>query len=88
MIACNILPPGWKCSRYPGHEGPCAASPAAQPYEEYVDGVVKKNTTYITPSSPYIQEMSTASLRELLADAWVAGLINSLDLIEKEKEKR
>jgi len=26
---CNVPPEGWTCSREPGHEGPCAASPTA-----------------------------------------------------------
>jgi hypothetical protein len=26
---CNVPPPGWSCSREPGHEGPCAARPTA-----------------------------------------------------------
>lgn len=24
---CKVPPPGWWCSREPGHEGPCAAHP-------------------------------------------------------------
>ncbi len=24
---CQLPPPGWWCSREPGHEGPCAARP-------------------------------------------------------------
>jgi hypothetical protein len=27
MIACTLPPPGWSCSREPGHDGPCAARP-------------------------------------------------------------
>lgn len=26
---CPLPPPGWWCSRTPGHEGPCAARPVA-----------------------------------------------------------
>lgn len=29
--ACIVPPEGWTCSRDPGHEGPCAASPAERP---------------------------------------------------------
>jgi hypothetical protein len=25
---CTVPPPGWTCSREPGHDGPCAARPA------------------------------------------------------------
>lgn len=25
-VQCSLPPPGWECSRKPGHEGPCAAS--------------------------------------------------------------
>jgi hypothetical protein len=25
MTACTIPPTGWRCTRAPGHEGPCAA---------------------------------------------------------------
>ncbi len=25
MKACQVPPPGWRCTREPGHEGPCAA---------------------------------------------------------------
>lgn len=28
--ACTVPPPGWKCSRAAGHEGPCAARPAQE----------------------------------------------------------
>ena len=28
---CDIPPPGWKCSRAPGHDGPCAATPTHTP---------------------------------------------------------
>lgn len=28
---CEIPPPGWKCSRAPGHDGPCAATPTHTP---------------------------------------------------------
>ena len=28
---CNVPPPGWYCTRAPGHDGPCAAYPAAAP---------------------------------------------------------
>lgn len=31
---CRVPPPGWWCSRTPGHDGPCAARPA----EERNDG--------------------------------------------------
>lgn len=24
---CQVPPPGWYCSRVPGHDGPCAARP-------------------------------------------------------------
>jgi hypothetical protein len=24
-VTCELPPPGWWCSREPGHEGPCAA---------------------------------------------------------------
>lgn len=27
--ACAVPPPGWDCTRTPGHDGPCAAVPAA-----------------------------------------------------------
>jgi hypothetical protein len=25
--ACTLPPPGWRCTRYKGHAGPCAAVP-------------------------------------------------------------
>jgi hypothetical protein len=28
---CKVPPPGWWCSRDPGHEGPCAARPKRSP---------------------------------------------------------
>lgn len=28
-FACTIPPAGWYCTRHPGHDGPCAAHPAA-----------------------------------------------------------
>lgn len=28
---CEVPPPGWWCSRDPGHDGPCAAHPVEQP---------------------------------------------------------
>lgn len=27
MDQCDIPPPGWRCTRKPGHNGPCAAVP-------------------------------------------------------------
>jgi len=30
---CLLPPPGWECTRRPGHEGPCAAVPVAKPGE-------------------------------------------------------
>jgi len=27
--ACKLPPAGWRCSREPGHEGPCAARPGS-----------------------------------------------------------
>ncbi len=27
LLSCTMPPPGWWCSRAPGHEGPCAARP-------------------------------------------------------------
>lgn len=28
---CEVPPPGWWCSREPGHDGPCAARPIRTP---------------------------------------------------------
>lgn len=30
VAACDIPPPGWKCSRESGHDGPCAATQPSQ----------------------------------------------------------
>lgn len=32
--ACTVPPPGWTCSRAPGHSGPCATSPSPTPSAE------------------------------------------------------
>lgn len=32
---CGRSKPGWMCSREHGHEGPCAAWPVAQTYEQW-----------------------------------------------------
>ncbi len=52
--SCTIPPNGWKCSREPGHAGPCAARPGSQsndyinrtmtefPYDTYVDKALSK----------------------------------------------
>ena len=29
MSECKVPPPGWKCTRPAGHEGPCAAWPVS-----------------------------------------------------------
>jgi hypothetical protein len=34
---CDVPPPGWRCTRPKGHDGPCAAWPA-EPEPESVDG--------------------------------------------------
>jgi len=31
---CNVAPPGWHCTRLPGHCGPCAAIPVNAPGDE------------------------------------------------------
>lgn len=88
MTTCTIPPKGWTCSRDAGHEGPCAASPVA-PYEEYLDSVIvlmrRKNHLI---GRWLIPAMTTYEFRAYLADAWLAGLGYSLDLIETEKTKR
>lgn len=30
---CTLPPPGWRCTREPGHDGPCAALPILAPSE-------------------------------------------------------
>ena len=47
-----------------------------KPYDEYVDRVLSKYSFLIT--------LAPEVLRSLLADAWLAGLAYSLDLIEEE----
>jgi hypothetical protein len=34
VLGCDVPPSGWACSRVRGHDGPCAASPAAAPRPE------------------------------------------------------
>lgn len=34
---CTVPPPGWACTRAPGHDGPCAAIPAAAPAVQVMD---------------------------------------------------
>lgn len=59
-----------------------------QPYDKYADKVVLQLTTYACPRPDYIKKLSPDELHELLTDAWVAGVTYSLEVIEKEKEKR
>lgn len=36
---CTVPPVGWKCTRAPGHEGPCAAVPVAIHGTIYIQGI-------------------------------------------------
>ena len=42
---CHAPPPGWWCSRHPGHEGPCAARSAKPQKGDLV--VPKDEPTYV-----------------------------------------
>lgn len=33
---CDVPPNGWRCTREPGHDGPCAAVPMAYSLEQYI----------------------------------------------------
>jgi hypothetical protein len=70
-------------------------------YDEYVDRAVRDLSTYPVTfrearksplrdtvwDEPYI-DFSVRELRQLLTDAWLAGLAYSLDLIQEEKQSR
>ena len=67
------------------------------PYDEYVDRVLSKMLTWqqvsyvnkrVVFSESCVGNLSVRELRTLLADAWLAGLAYSLNLIEGEKERR
>jgi hypothetical protein len=68
-----------------------------KPYDEYVDravsGLVPSLTIVSQLRGKIVGEekhfsLSERDLRSLLADAWLAGLAYSLNLIEGEKERR
>ena len=86
-MTCTLPPEGWTCSRDAGHEGLCAASPVA-PYEEYLDSVIVQMRQKNLMGRWLIPAMTTYEFRAYLADAWLAGLAYSLNLIEGEKTNR
>lgn len=53
------------------------------PYDEYVSKVLSE-----IDALPNHKSMSRTTFGEYLADAWMAGLAHSLNLIEGENEKR
>ena len=91
MTKCNIPPPGWVCSREPGHEGPCAAR-RETPYDEYADKAVydpgmlwDSNVSYVGKEMVYSEAVRVITMREFrqaIIDAWMAGLAHSLEMIE------
>ena len=90
-MICAIPPKGWKCSREFGHKGPCAAASTA-PYDTYVETAMKKVNTFSAGQhtsrgvefGPYRATLEAGELRGMLADAWLAGLAYSLELLEKK----
>ena len=92
MTTCTVSPAGWKCSREPGHDGPCAAS-RVMPYDEYVDKVIEsgdlaQNIEYRWHGESITHfNLPERELRRLLTEAWMDGLKHSLVMIESEKRR-
>lgn len=39
MNRCTLPPPGWICTRKPGHRNPCAAHPEAEFYRQALERI-------------------------------------------------
>jgi hypothetical protein len=59
-----------------------------KPYDEYLDRIINGMHQRNAMGRWLIPAMTTDQFRALLADAWLAGLAYSLDMIEGEKERR
>lgn len=54
-LHCTVPPEGWSCSREPGHEGPCAASPVGVNAKDAVDTLIA-----VLEEIGYTQEFAAA----------------------------
>ena len=78
---CTVPPPGWRCTREPGHEGPCAAvpvtpqKPAREPRVEIVEEVITQVEEHRLKKKVHDLE---AQLRRAVADLSDAGEMGEL----------
>lgn len=79
-LGCKLPPPGWYCSRHPGHPGPCAAYPSPKrpirPAYLTPDIIAEGDITYYTRANslrPRLTLRGRLGLWLMALSSWVSG---------------
>lgn len=81
LAACDVPPAGWSCSRWKGHEGPCAATP--QPLPPSPEQAQAKQDVQAVPLlwlNPKVVDESTGKMRAGGALTWSESCVGNWTL--------